>query len=649
MAWNLYENEEFLKPLVFSNGKTQEDVVKEVLQTIKEGNKIVFIHGVCGTGKSSIALNIANELGKTSIIVPIKNLQKQYKRDYEGKKYLLNKNKEKLKISVITGRKNHKCRFLEDNKNAIPKFTREINSKLEDIFSAKREKTEEMISKDISANNDNIPCKIEIKEKNSSRIREYLRQNKKVKMENFDKMSDVKRMSIAPVCPYWSPVIPEKYEANLDNAKKREYWGLNNTKFIFYQRKEGCPFYEQFNAFIDSDVIVFNSLKYKLESALNRKPQTEVEIVDECDEFLDSFSNQRTINLDRLQNSLSSTPVTEESSFNLISEIVEIIKQIKRDERIRHAINSKAIIALKETGIYDLFRILIKNPKIIEEIDEESYVYDVEKSARMFENFLDDSYVTFSRKDESILASVVTTNLKKKFKEMIDKNKSIVLMSGTLHSKEVLKEIFGLENFKIVEAETLNPGKINLLRTGLEMDCRYSNFSNGKSDRKDYLKALDKCVEIGERPTLVHVNSFNDLPDDFEIKNFELNNLITSDEMKRMQEEDKENELIKEFKKGERDILFTTRCSRGVDFPGDECNSIIITKYPNPNIQEAFWKILNKTNPNYYWSFYKDKARRELLQKVYRGLRFKEDKINLLSPDKRVLDFFENTNEKIYY
>ena len=354
MAWNLYENGKFLEPLVFSNGKTQEDVVKEILESIKQGNKIILIHGVCGTGKSAIALNIANELGKTSVIVPIKNLQKQYKRDYEGKKYLLKANNEKLKISVITGRKNHKCPFLEDNKNAIPKIKREINSKLHDIFSGKREKAEEEIKKDISADNENLPCKIEIKEKNSGKIKEYLKQNKKVNIKNFEKMSDIKRMSIAPVCPYWSPVIPEEYEVGLENARKRFYIGLNNTKFIFYQRKEGCSFYEQFNSFIDSDVIVFNSLKYKLESALNRKPLTEVEVIDECDEFLDSFSNQRAINLERLQNSLSNVFLSEEHSFNLISEIIEIIKHLKRDDKIKDAVEKKEILPLKQTGIYDL-------------------------------------------------------------------------------------------------------------------------------------------------------------------------------------------------------------------------------------------------------------------------------------------------------
>ena len=71
--------------------------------------------------------------------------------------------------------------------------------------------------------------------------------------------------------------------------------GLNETKFNIYQGKRGCGFYEQFNSYVDSDVLIFNSLKYKLESAINRKPLTEVEIIDECDEFLDSFSEHINI------------------------------------------------------------------------------------------------------------------------------------------------------------------------------------------------------------------------------------------------------------------------------------------------------------------------------------------------------------------
>jgi len=141
MKWNFYENGKYLKPLCFSNGKTQEDVVREILGLIKKGKKVIFVKGICGTGKSAIALNLASHLGKTSIVVPGKNLQAQYKRDYEGKKYFLKQNGEKLKISIITGRNNHKCKFLEDNEKAIPKIKREINANLYDIFEKKRQET----------------------------------------------------------------------------------------------------------------------------------------------------------------------------------------------------------------------------------------------------------------------------------------------------------------------------------------------------------------------------------------------------------------------------------------------------------------------------------------------------------------------------
>ena len=641
MTWNLFQGEKFLKPLKFSNSKTQEDVVKEVLDAVEQGHKIIFIHGICGTGKSAIALNIAHKLGKTSVVVPGKNLQAQYKKDYENNKFLKKENNEKLKISVITGRNNHKCKFLEINKNAIPKIKQEINSKLHDIFAGKKEEIENTIANDISADNYNIPCKIEIKEKNWKKIQQYIKQNKKVNVKNFSSISDVKRFSFAGVCPYWSPVLPEKYDFNFKDAKKKTYPGLNGN-FIFYQRKPGCKFYEQFNSYMNSDVLVFNSLKYKLESAIGRKPLTEVEIIDECDEFLDSFSNQKNLNIERLQNSLIQLAVNGKIAGEFVKEMVEIIKQIKRTPRIVNAVESKKIIPLKETGIYDLFRVFLNSQELLHEIDDESYVFDSWEIARVFEDFLNETYVTFDKKENNLIVSIVTTNLAKKFKEMADKNKIIVLMSGTIHSENVLKSVFGLEEFKIIEAETEHQGRIEVRKTGLEMDCKYSNFSSGKFTRENYLKALDKCVEAAKKPILIHVNAFSDLPSEEEVKEFKINNLISREKLKDIQGGDKTGKLIQEFKKGRNDVLFSTRCARGIDFPGEECNSIIFTKYPNPNVQDAFWKILMRTKPQQYWDFYKDKARRELWQKVYRGLRFKEDHVFVLSPDLRVLEKFEN-------
>src|SRR5271157_1904775 len=226
--WSLYNNSEFLEPLKFTNGKTQEDIVKEVLELIKNGEKIIFIRGMCGTGKSAIALNIAKDIGKTSVIVPGKNLQNQYKKDYENGKYILKDNNEKLKINVITGRNNHECLFIKDNEIPIPKIKREINSKLNDIFEFSKKQIEDKIIEDKSADNPDIPCKIEIKEKNYKKIIEYLKKNKNINIKNISLIGDVKRLPLASVCAYWSPVLSEVYDLkNLDYTNKRSYMGLN--------------------------------------------------------------------------------------------------------------------------------------------------------------------------------------------------------------------------------------------------------------------------------------------------------------------------------------------------------------------------------------------------------------------------------------
>lgn len=641
MTWNAYENGKFLKPLCFSNGKTQEDVVGEVLDLIEKGEKIIFIHGICGTGKSLIALNIAFHLGKTSVIVPGKNLQAQYKRDYEDNKYLLKENGEKLKISVITGRNNHVCKFLEENKSAIPVIKKEINSSLNDIFSKKREEAEDLIQNDVSADNTQIPCKIELREYNWPRIKKYLKQNNKIDLRNFSTIKDVKRMSVAPVCPYWSPVLPDKYEIkNFENVKKRIYEGLEEMNFIQYKRKDGCPFYEQFNSYLDSDVIVFNSLKYKLETALLRKPKTEIEILDECDEFLDSFSNERVINIDRLQNALIHSLGAGEGDEDMIEELLELIKYFKRDPRIENLVSNKEIIPLKSVGIYDILKVFLKE-EWLRSIDDESYLFDVLETAKMFVGFMDESYITLVKQDKGIFVHIVTTNLAKKLKQLVDKNKTLVLMSGTLHSDSVLENIFGIEKFEKVDAEVESQGRVKVKKTGLEMDCKYSNFSNKKHSRGDYLRAFEKSLEEAPRPTLVQVHAFLDLPSEEEIEEYDLKHSISREKIREMQKDDKVGKLTKEFKEGVCDILFSTRDSRGVDFPGEECNSIVFSKYPNPNVSDAFWKILMKTKPGHYWSFYRDKARREFLQRIYRGLRFKTDHVYLLSPDSRVLDMAE--------
>lgn len=633
MVWSLYDKRGALAPKVFSNGKSQQDIVDEVLSEIKKGIKIVFIHGVCGSGKSAIALNIAKELGRASIVVPIKNLQRQYENDYVHDKFVLKNNGEKLKISMITGRNNHACPYLaEYRKEILQTRIKEANANLYNIFAEYKKKPEE----NTSCDNIYLPCKIEIKNKNLSTLKKYYTENPERKDNSELDLKTMKRFAVAPACPYWCPILSD--DKKIKNEWNKKKYKAVNGDYSMYIRKDGCPYYAQFNAYIDSDVIIFNGDQYILETAIGRKPFTDVEIIDECDEFLDNFALEGTINFSRLNNELANCICNEDSEKKLVASVSENIAEVIELSR-KYISEKDNVVALDKTSVVEVIKSLVKSD-FQEIMGEESYLEHCIEVSKKFYDVTEHTFINFY-KDENkkeIFVKFVTINLDKLLKSLIDKNKTFVFMSGTLHSPLVLKDIFGLENFKIIEAETFNQGTIRKLKSGLENDFKFENFNNQRVTREQYLRALDRCVEIAKIPIVVQVSAFADLPMESEIEKYSLKNLISSQELLEKQNQDKFGRLIAEFKEGKTKILFTTRCNRGIDFPFEMCNSVVITKFPYPNTQSLFWKILKKNKPEIFWEFYKDKAHRELLQRVYRSVRAPTDTVFLLSPDIRVLN-----------
>ena len=600
-----------LEPLKFSNNKTQADVVKEILDSIEKGNKLIFIKGVCGTGKSAIALNLARHFKKTSIVVPIKSLQKQYEQDYTKKMFILKKNKKPLKIAVIKGRNNFRCPFNGER-----------------------------------ADDPELPCTIEIREKNTEQLLKYIESNPETERKDFSTASDVRRMNIAPACPYWAPLMPSEVNPKgLKDFKRKKYQAICGKEFALFQRKKGCGYNDQYTDYTDADVLIFNSMKYQIESSIGRKPKTDLDIIDECDEFLDSFANERKINLNRLHSALSNLTPKEPEKRNAIKQLIHAINYITMDPP------PTEIKKIKQSPVIKITNLALENPNLAED-EETNYFNDIVEIARSFENLLDETYISIEeiKKDESqkglfkrnfsnkdtFIVNLVSINLAQKLKELIEQNNVLVMMSGTLHSEQVLKDIFGLTEFKTIEAETQNPGTIHKQKTGMERNCSYANFKNGTITRNKYLKILDMCMAKSQPPTLVHVSAFKDLPSEEENQKLLLDNLITQEQLRDMQS--RGNTAVDEFTTGEQDILFTTKCARGVDFAGEKCNSIVITKFPYPNIQGLFWKILKREQPEKFMEFYMDKARRDLFQKIARGIRFKGDKVDLYSPDARVIN-----------
>ena len=106
-----------------------------------------------------------------------------------------------------------------------------------------------------------------------------------------------------------------------------------------------------------------------------------------------------------------------------------------------------------------------------------------------FEDFFKDTYLTYRFYEKDLYVNLVTTNMSKRLQEVLNKNKTLVFMSGTLHSKNVLEKVFGITDYKTVEAETIPPGTIEIHQTGNEFDCRYENFNQGNKTREDLTPA----------------------------------------------------------------------------------------------------------------------------------------------------------------
>lgn len=110
---DLYENGRKLKPLTYSNGRTQEDVVEGILEAF-EDHDLVNLEAVVGSGKSAIGIKTVLEMGGGVISVHTKVLSDQYYDDYyDGDKYFLRPDGARAKIAVFKGRKNFACPLWE--------------------------------------------------------------------------------------------------------------------------------------------------------------------------------------------------------------------------------------------------------------------------------------------------------------------------------------------------------------------------------------------------------------------------------------------------------------------------------------------------------------------------------------------------------
>jgi Rad3-related DNA helicase len=546
MVWELTDTQgKIVPPRMYSNGKSQESVVNEVIAAFEDNKFVVLIGGV-GTGKSAIALQVIKHFNKSGIIVvPTKVLEHQYQDDYCGNsKYHI----PDLEVEYMVGKGNFRCKYVHDK---------------------------------WSCTHSDEPCNIPLdKDKKESRLR------------------------VASVCPYWSPIYPLNMARAAEEALPRnipqQYVSISGQK-IWYCASDPCGYYYQFAYYTKQCALLMNSAKWEIETAIGRKPAVEIEIIDEADEFLDGLSYQTRIDAKFFESLKKENFVEHETISALKTAFDDIIFEHEGYEG-----------KLQD----DILLFVQRFVEAMEECPTSSFAFDkVAKMSQILEDALH-SYACIMHNAIIVFMPRPDITLQKIFSN----SKRVLFMSATIQSRQTLKEIFGIEPHFVI-AEDVNPGLIKIKVTGQECMVTYTNWQLAEFQER-YHRLLSRMVEVATKPCLVQVHAKKYVPPEHASK------------------------LIDEyFKDG---TWWSTRTDRGVDLPGDKCRSIILMKYPMPDMNDVVLKTMRQLlGEGKFWMYMNDMATRNLIQQCGRGVRSNDDWCEVYSPDSKCLSILmKNWNGK---
>jgi len=453
LTWGLYSNSgKALPSRTFSSGKTQEETIDEILEKFDD-NRIVLLKGGVGSGKSIIGATVAGALGKGIINVPVKPLQEQYKRDYEGRLYI-KLGERRLKIGVLKGRANFNCMSAE--------------------------------SSYVKCNSKMLPCTIPLN-------------------------GETPRWKIASRCKFWSPIYPQEIRSlkKEDSCKILDYDSITGTQY-FHKRGEGCGYYDQNQLYLNSDVIIYNNAKWYVDSLMGKKIKADIEIFDEADLFLDGLTLRSVISVRMISLLLSEARAIKKEMYKENEhakgmEIESSANEIKKDFDyfITHREPSKPYELDEDAKRF--LKDLIHFLKILETDYAETVLGKLE------DLLLYRDITSFYVENDKVTFFVPEPG--RVMKDLLGKSSNkILLMSATVQESSVLSEVYGLDDFAYVEGETRMPGNLYKKRTDEEKVVNWKSWQL-EAFKNQYWRTLSRIMKWAEKPTLVQVHSYNYLPD----------------------------------------------------------------------------------------------------------------------------------------
>lgn len=397
----------------------------------------------------------------------------------------------------------------------------------------------------------------------------------------LNKSSGERRIDALRECKHWGFVFPKSYAEKVEGARKIHYVGISGEWTVCL--KGECPYWKQFTSYAEADVVVMNSYKWMAEVMLGRIPRVPLAVVDEADEWLDSLAIKTVVTKKR------------------IDSLIDLLKGKDEFKETREELED--LWGRTLSGRSDPVEFANVLAGVLEEIDETSD--DLLWKLRMIAEHK--KWVECERRKDSLLFLVPEPA--PVFRRIFEKLEcKWLLMSATVQSAEVLREIFGIEPV-VVEGETKFPGTLIPQTTGMEVLVKHSDWLRDDF-RKAYWRCLRAIIDRAKKPAFAPVHAFKYLPEDL---------------LRLLRESSEDGVEVK-------GVFFSSKMDRGADLKG--MRSVILLKFPFPEAEDPLLKGMKKRlGDRAFWLYYRDMAERSFIQQIGRVLRSPEDEAEFWSPD----------------
>jgi len=340
-----------------------------------------------------------------------------------------------------------------------------------------------------------------------------------------------------------------------------------------------------------------------------RKPQVQVEIIDEADDFLDGLSYKTTVNRNTLNN-LQREGVIDQTEYDSLER--DLLRLVRENSRRREFPLSSAPEVLQY--VEELCRRLADS--------EDSGLVGDQHRLGLITQYQEYSWVYATQPPRPGLTFYIP-RMDITLEELKKRSGKLVLMSATRHSDRVMRNIYGIQP-PLVVAQEENPGTLYLMtpREGHLVSVTF-NAWRSLEFRENYWELLEQQLAVAQRPCYVIVHAYKYLPQQYKPEEYE-----------KTQEYWTRRSLP--------GVYFSTKMDRGKDLKDDLCRSIILLKYPYPNIKDIILQTIKRQyGDSEFWEYMQDHADRNLIQQCGRAIRSADDWCLIYSPDLRAIERLE--------